>query len=405
MRRKLLWVALLYFAEGMPFGLVLDNFPVYFRVHGVSLAAIGFLSLLRAPWWAKVFWSPLVDQVGERRQWIAAALAAMAGALLLVQALPPAPVGTALIVTLFAFTIAAATQDVAIDAYTIELLVPGEEGIANGVRVSAYRAALIVGGGVLVALAARAGWRPTYSVAALGFLALAVTVFALPPTGHQPQPPGEWARSLGAWLARPGALAVFLFVLLYKLGDMAMGPMVKPFWVDRGLSLGEIALISTTVGVAASVAGALVGGVVTSRAGIFRSLWLLGLLQAVSNLGYATAAWTGAGRPGIYAASLAESFTGGLGTAAFLAFLMNVCDKQQAATQYALLSALFNLSGSLAGALSGVGAARLGYGAYFALTFVLALPAYALLPWVRGWIREAARPGEEPERRAASSSS
>src|SRR5438477_478971 len=139
MRRKLLWVALLYFAEGMPFGLVLDNFPVYFRVHGVSLAAIGFLSL-------------------------------------------------------------------------------------------------------------------------------AAAAFALPPTGHKPQPPGEWARSLGAWLARPGALAVFLFVLLYKLGDMAMGPMVKPFWVDRGLSLGEIALISTTVGVAASVAGALVGGVVTSRA-------------------------------------------------------------------------------------------------------------------------------------------
>src|SRR5436309_12619644 len=207
MRRKLPWVALLYFAEGMPFGLVLDNFPVYFRVHGVSLAAIGFLSLLRAPWWAKVFWSPLVDQGGERRQWIAAALAAMAGALLLVQELPPAPVGTALIATLIAFTIAAATQDVAIDAYTIELLVPGEEGIANGVRVSAYRAALIVGGGVLVALAARAGWRPTYSVAALGFLALAVTVFALPPTGHQPQPPGEWARSLGAWLARPGAPA------------------------------------------------------------------------------------------------------------------------------------------------------------------------------------------------------
>src|SRR5947208_389398 len=296
MRRKLLWVALLYFAEGMPFGLVLDNFPVYSRVHGVSLAAIGFLSLLRAPWWAKVFWSPLVDQVGERRQWIAAALAAMAGALLLVQALPPAPVGTALIATLFAFTIAAATQDVAIDAYTIELLVPGEEGIANGVRVSAYRVALIVGGGVLVALAARVGWRPAYSVAALGFLALAVAVFALPPTGHKPQPPGEWARSLGAWLARPGALA------------------------------------------------------------------------------------------------------------AFLSFLMNVCDKQQAATQYALLSALFNLSGSLAGALSGVGASRLGYGAYFALTFVLALPAYTLLPWVRGWIREAARPGDQPERRVASSS-
>src|SRR5207248_1110992 len=123
----------------------------------------------------------------------------------------------------------------------------------------------------------------------------------------------------------------------------------------------------------------------------------LGLVQAVSHLGYTAVAWGDGGRAAIYAASLAESFAAGLGTAAFLAFLMNVCDKQQAATQYALLSALFNLSGSLAGSFSGLGAERLGYGAYFALTFVLALPAYALLPWVRGWIREAARPGEEPE--------
>src|SRR5438128_623908 len=388
MRRKLLWVALLYFAEGMPFGLVLDNFPVYFRVHGVSLAAIGFLSLLRAPWWAKVFWSPLVDQVGERRQWIAAALAAMAGALLLVQELPPAPVGTALIVTLFAFTIAAATQDVAIDAYTIELLVPGEEGVANGVRVSAYRGALIFAGGVLVAVAGRTGWPTAFGLAAAGLLALALFAGRAPATAHRPQPPREWARSLAAWLGRPGAVPVFLFVLLYKLDTNAIGPMVKPFWVDRGLSLDEIAFISTTLGVAATVVGALVGGALTSRWGIFRALWILGLFQAIANLGYAVAAWTDAGRGGIYAASLGESFGAGLGTAAFLAFLMNVCDKQQAATQYALLSALFNLSGSLAGAVSGRGVEWMGYGHYFALTFTLALPAYAMLPWVRGWIVE-----------------
>src|SRR5262249_50001475 len=115
-----------------------------------------------------------------------------------------------------------------------------------------------------------------------------------------------------------------------------------------------------------------------------------GLLQAVSNLGYASAAWLDAGRPGIYAASCVESFTGGLGTAAFLSFLMNVCDKQQAATQYALLSAVFNLSGTAVGSISGLGAERLGYASYFALTFVLALPAYAFIPWVRGWIRERA---------------
>src|SRR5213592_4319994 len=367
--------------------MVLDNFPVYFRLHGVSLAAIGALSLLRTPWWAKVLWSPLVDQVGERRQWIRGALIVMAAALLAVAALPAAPVAAPLVVALFAFTIAAATQDVAIDAYTIELLVPGEEGVANGVRVSAYRAALVFAGGVLVALAARAGWPITFAVGAVGLLALALAIGRSPLTDHRPQPPRVWARSLQAWVSRPGAIPVFLFVLLYKLDTNAIGPMVKPFWVERGLSLDEIAFISTTLGVGATVVGALVGGALTSRWGIFRALWVLGLFQAVANLGYAAAAWSHAGRAGIYAASLGA----GLGTAAFLAFLMNVCDKQQAATQYALLSALFNLSGSLAGAVSGRGVEWMGYGHYFALTFTFALPAYAMLPWVRGWIVERPR--------------
>src|SRR5262249_33288123 len=140
------------------------------------------------------------------------------------------------------------------------------------------------------------------------------------------------------------------------------------------------------------------GGALTSRWGIFRALWVLGLFQAVANLGYAAAAWGDAGRAGIYAASLGESFGAGLGTAAFLAVLMDVGDKQQAATQDALLSALFNLSGCVAGALSGRRVERVGYGNYFALTFGLALPAYALLPWVKGWIRE--RPEARSELRS-----
>ena len=388
-RRKLWWVAALYFAEGLPFGIVKDLLPVYFRVHGVSLKEIGALALLSTPWSAKVFWSPLVDQLGQRRQWMAGALAVMAAALVTVGTLPPAPVGVVLVAALFAFTIAAATQDVAIDAYTIELLEPGEEGVANGVRVSAYRAALVVGGGVLLAMASSAGWPAVFATAAALLLGLALATPRLPPVAHRPTSPAAWARSFGTWITRPGAPALFAFVFLYKLGDTAMGPMVRPFWVDRGLGLDEIAFVSTVVGVGASVAGALVGGVLTSRWGIFRALWVLGLAQALSNLGYAAVAWTGAGRAGIYAASFTESFTGGLGTAAFLAFLMNVCDKEHAATQYALLSALFNLSGSLVGSFSGLGTERLGYGTWFAVTFFLALPAYALLPWVRRSIREA----------------
>ena len=127
-----------------------------------------------------------------------------------------------------------------------------------------------------------------------------------------------------------------------------MGPMVKPFWIDRGLSVTEIGLVSTTLGVALSILGALCGGAFTSRFGVFRGLWVLGLAQAFSNLGYAAAAATDSGRAGIYAASAVESFSGGLGTAAFLAFLMRACQKEQAATQYALLSALFNLTRTVA---------------------------------------------------------
>lgn len=395
-RRKLWWVALLYFAEGLPFGIVLDNLPVYFRVHGVSLAAIGLLSLLRVPWSAKPLWAPLVDQLGERRQWITGALLTMAVALVAVQTLPAAPVGPVLTAVLFLFTVAAATQDIAIDAYTIELLAPGEEGIANGIRVSAYRAALIAGGGVLVALAARVGWRFTYvgAAAALGVLALAIS--RLPALPRRAPPPGAWARALGAWAARPGAPAVALFIMMYKLSDTSIGPMVKPFWLQRGLTIEEIGMVSTTFGVAASVVGALIGGALTSRWGVFRALWILGLFQASASLGYAAVAWTDAGRAGIYAASLVESFTAGLGTAAFLAFLMRICDKRQAATQYALLSALFSVPGSFAGSVSGFGVTWLGYGPYFALTFLLGLPAYALLPWVRDWVTVAGLDGTPP---------
>jgi PAT family beta-lactamase induction signal transducer AmpG len=200
-------------------------------------------------------------------------------------------------------------------------------------------------------------------------------------------------RPLVAWLRRPTVVPVFVFILLYKLADASMGPMVKPFWVDRGLSPAEIGAISTTVGVIATIIGAILGGLWVNRWGIFSGLWALGLLQAGSNLGYFAVAQFDLPRGFLYAASVFESFSGGLGTAAFMSFLMNICEKEHAAVQYALLSAIFGFSRSVAGGVSGWGAERLGYASYFGLTFLLAFPAYALLPWVRSWIRER---GTEP---------
>ena len=188
--------------------------------------------------------------------------------------------------------------------------------------------------------------------------------------------------------------------MLYKIGDIVMGPMVKPFWIDRGMTPGEIATISTNAGMALGILGAALGGMFVVRFGIFHGLWVLGLGQAISNLGYAGVAQFSLGWPYLYGASMFESFTQGLGTAAFLSFLMRVCDKRQAATQYALLSALYALPRSVVAPFAGKVADLWGYPVFFFLTFVIALPAYLLLPSVHRWIGGNGRlqhPSGDPE--------
>ena len=386
LRRKLFWVGVLYFAEGFPFGVIYEMLPVYFRASGVSLTEIGLLSLLGLPWTFKVFWSPLVDRFGERKHWIVGCLLGMGAILACVPWIPAQELVQTYRGLLLAFTVLSATQDVAIDAYTIGLMDRGEEGAANSLRVSAYRVALIAAGGALVAMAGLVPWSGLFLIGAGLFVVLAIAASRAPRIAVPAEARRALFKPLWIWMRRPGAPAVLAFILLYKLGDSAMGPMIKPFWIDRGLTPAEIGLISTTLGIGASVLGAIIGGALTTRVGIFHALWILGLFQAVSNLGYTAAAAFDVARGYVYAASLVESFTGGLGTAAFLSFLMNVCDKEHAAVQYALLSALFGFTRSIAGGFSGWGTEHLGYTTYFGLTFVLAFPAFVVLPWIRGWL-------------------
>jgi PAT family beta-lactamase induction signal transducer AmpG len=176
---------------------------------------------------------------------------------------------------------------------------------------------------------------------------------------------------------------VALFALTFKLDINAMEPMTRPFWVDRGFTLEEIGAVLTTGRILATISGAVLGGILTSRWGIFRALWVLGAVQALSSLGYAAAASAGPSKPLVIGVALFENFAAGLGTAAFVAFLMSVCERRYAATQYAVLSAILALSRTLAGAASGGIAERVGYGHYFFLTFILGLPAFALIPLLR----------------------
>jgi PAT family beta-lactamase induction signal transducer AmpG len=403
-RKKLGTIALLYFIQGAPAAILWEVLPVYFRINGVSLRAIGGLRLLELPYSLKFFWSPLVHRFGDRRFWVLACMLGIAAVLFMLPFVDIAGVGVIVLLLILALTTLSATQDVAIDSYSVGLVERAEEGAANGVRASAYRVALVAIGGGAVFLAGVVAWNSLFLLAAfvfalLGFAVLGVPRLVLPIEAKQ-----HWLAGFTDWAGTWKVIPLILFVLTYKLGEFAIGPMVKPFWVDYGKTIWpvqedlmfQIGLFPTTFGIVLSVVGALMGGAFISRYGIFHGIWFLGLLQAGSNLGYSFVDWMDLGRFGLYGASMVESLSGGLGTAAFLAFLMNVCQKEHATVQYAFLSSVFSLTGRLIGAISGLGAEKYGFANYFAITFLLSMPAYMLLPWVKPWIHEESQPPSMP---------
>ena len=469
---KLFWVGILYFAEGFPLGMFYDVFPVHFRTQGVELWKIGFMSLLGLAWTLKFLWAPAIDHYRHHRRWMLTVDLVMA-AIMAVFALYGS-FGPWVWWAIGLFTLMSATNDIAIDGYTIEMLNKRELGLANGLRIGFYRVGMLASGFALM-LADVWGWTGTYLSAMAIFIASGIACLLAPRETRKTGSGGlglahelkallthpaafslvilfllgalwladhsaHWSETTGtfwptafiiasalmfaAWifsrtshkvkaqeqrtrltegpmfgtlfsmLQRPYIIPVIVFVLIFKLGDSSMGFMIKPFWVDVGFTAGEIGLVSVNIGLALSIAGGIAGGWYTDRSGIFKALWVLGLWQALSNLGYAYAASTlplaasGAllsesHRWLMYTASALESFTGGLGTAAFLAFLMAIVNKQHSATEYAILSSIFALSRSLAGWAGGFGAQALGYADYFLLTFFLAFPAYLLLPWAK----------------------
>ena len=382
LRSRLTWIVILSVASGFPFGLFNDLIPVYLRSTGASLSEIGLLSTLALPWALKVLWAPAVDRLGTRRRWIAGTQIGLAVTLALI-ATGGASAGPGFFVLLLTFVALSATQDIAVDGYTIEIMDRSELGPANGTRVMGYRIGMIVAGGVLVAASGRLGWTAVFLAGAAFYALTAMLTGAMPEAKREHDPHESWIEPLRELLSRPEIVVAALFVLTFKLGDLALTPMVKPFWVDSGYTVQQIGWVQTTLGVGASIAGALLGGEVIRRLGAFKALWVLGLVQALSNLTYWAAAVAGATVPLMYSAAIVEQFTAGLGTAAFLTFLMTLSSRKYAATQFALLTALYRVGGIAAGAVSGILAQRMGYASYFLLTFGLALPAFALLPWVK----------------------
>jgi PAT family beta-lactamase induction signal transducer AmpG len=374
--------AILYFSQGFPFGIVNETVNLYLAFVKVDLGTIGLIGSVGLVWTLKFFWAPLLDTVFTYRTWIFGSLIVLSLSLAALGTLPPASAAfwAALLVLVFA----SATQDIAIDALVIRITPPNLLGVVNSARVAAYRCAMIVAGGGVAMLADRIQWRGAFLAAAcVPLLIFALVAFTVPPERGVREQRQNPLRGLWHWLRRPQAYLLLAVILLYRLGDNALTPMIRPYWVARGFSATEIGNVTTTLGMICTILGAIAGGAFVTRFGIYRGLLTLGVVQMLSNLAYGAVAMTEAGRFALYGAAIVETFCGGLGTAAFLSFLMYICDRDNAATEYAMLSALFGLGRTFAFAFSGYVAEDLGFTSYFWLTAALAIPGLAMVVLTR----------------------
>ncbi|MFW8566226.1 muropeptide transporter [Orrella sp. 11846] len=400
MGRRVAPLLFLGFASGLPLALTGGTLQAWATVENVSLQEIGFLTLIGTAYTLKFLWAPLIDRytpgfLGRRRGWILVTQILLAIGFILMGRLSPASAlgSLALLAVFVAFL--SATQDIAFDAYRTDVLEPRERGAGAALSVLGYRVAMLVSGGFALVLADQwVGWSNMYALMGVLMLFVALATFWAPDPQTPVSAPASLEKAITAplieFFKRPQAWTLLLLIVLYKLGDAFAGALSTTFLI-RGaeFTASEVGAVNKILGLAATIFGALYGGALMARLGLYRSLLLFGLLQAVSNLGYWAIAvgphsiWLMAGAVAL------ENVCGGMGTAAFVALLMGLCRREFSATQFALLSALSAVGRTyLAGPLTPPLVAWLDWPGFFLLTVLIALPGVILLWWRRADIEQ-----------------
>jgi PAT family beta-lactamase induction signal transducer AmpG len=393
--RRLASVALLSFASGLPLGIVWNAVPAWMTQAGVDIKVVGLFSLAQAPWTFKVLWAPFVDRyplplLGRKRGWMVACQLALAGLGLGLAAAsrPPEPVGVIGALCL-ATALASATLDIAYDGYTVEVLRREEHGLAVGARLAFYRTAMWISGRLAITLAGAWTWASVNTGLALLYLPTIAVAWLAPDPEDSPQAlrtlrEAVWQPFVGL-LAQHRALEILAFVVLFKLSDNLTQALTGPFLIQTGFSLWDVGVGHGTVGLIAIVLGTFAGGLLSQARGLGAALWISGLLQVFSNLGYALVASVGTNRPVMYAATAFEYLTTGLGSGALGVMLLRLTQKRFSATQFALLSSLFTIPRVLAGPAAGMLADALGWRDFFVLTLLFGVPGLVMLqrfvPW------------------------
>jgi MFS transporter, PAT family, beta-lactamase induction signal transducer AmpG len=383
MNRRILVMLPLGFVSGLPLALTSGTLQAWLTVEGIDLKTIGIFTLVGLPYTLKFLWAPVMDRVvppwlGRRRGWMVLTQLCVAVGLGLMAMTNPTlhPGWLAAYAVLVAFL--AASLDIVFDAYRTDTLHSHERGLGAAVWVNGYRIALLASGAGALALADYVGWQMTYlALAAIMVVGVVITLVSPDPTVVA-NAPRSLKEAVGAPLAeffsRPTALGFLAVIILYKLGDAFASALQTAFLIGGlGFSATEVGA-AKGLGIFATLLGAFVGGLLMTRSGLVRSLLIFGVLQAVSNLGFVALALAGKNSMVLTAAVVLENVTGGMGTAAFVALVMSLCDPRYTATQFALLSSLEALGRVFAGRPSADIVGVVGWTQFFVLTVVVALP-------------------------------
>lgn len=384
------------FASGLPLALSTGTLQAWLTVEGVELKTLGWLTLLGLPYTYKFLWSPLLDRYhvpglggwgGRRRGWMVVLLLAMAATLFAMSMQTPNSSNDSLwgIAALaFALVMLSASFDIVFDAWRAESLTAAQRGLGAAWSVIGYRLAMLTSGGLALMLAdLYLGFAGVYRLMAVFCLLLALTAMAAPQPTTVTAP-----RSLVAAVIEPfkeffgrgGAVLILVTIILYKLGDAFAGSLSTAFLIrGAGFTPAEVGAVNKGMGLLATLVGGLAGGLLMSRISLWKALLIFGLLQAITNLGFW---WLAAFPPslaGMTAVVLLENLAGGMGTAAFVALLMALCDVRFTATQFALLSALASIGRVVVGPVAGVTATDWGWANFFLLSTAAALPGLVML--------------------------
>lgn len=355
----------------------------------IDIKTIGLFTLVQIPYVLKFLWAPLMDRYSlpgfdRRRSWIFFSQCLLIMVIILMAFSDP---GESIhIMGILALVIAflSASQDVAFDAYRADMLTEKERGMGAGISVTAYRIALIVSGAGVLIMADHIGWQAAFLIISLLFVFGMIGVYLGPDISGDVKPPATLDEAviqpLVEFLQRDSAWLFLLLIVLYKLGDAFAGTLTTVFLISgMDFSVSDVGVINKFIGLVMTIMGALLGGVLMFRIGLFYALLWFGLLQALTNLGFMVLAWYGRSYAGAVMVVGMENFAGGMGTAAFVALLMALCNHRYTATQFALLSALAAIGRVFVGPPSGHLVVWVGWTQFFFITFLAALPGLLLL--------------------------